>query len=129
MESGYEASLWSWKKSSASRLSINVNIMVGVVQYRSARCYYRKLGKVYGISVLFLTIPCESTMTSKGQMVKNLPAMQETWVRPLGWEDPLEKGRATHSSILAGEFQARMDRGAWWATVHGVTKSWIQLSD
>ena len=35
------------------------------------------------------------------QLVKNLPAMQETWVRPLGWEDPLEKGAATHSSILA----------------------------
>ena len=35
------------------------------------------------------------------QMVKNLPAMQETWVRSLGWEDPPEKGTATHSSILA----------------------------
>ena len=35
------------------------------------------------------------------QMVKNLPAMQETWVRSLGWEDPLEKRMATHSSILA----------------------------
>ena len=35
------------------------------------------------------------------QLVKNLPAMQETWVRTLGWEDPLEKGKATHSSILA----------------------------
>ena len=35
------------------------------------------------------------------QMIKNLPAMQETWVRSLGWEDPLEKGMATHSSILA----------------------------
>ena len=35
------------------------------------------------------------------QLVKNLPAMQETWVRSLGWEDPLEKGQATHSSILA----------------------------
>ena len=34
-------------------------------------------------------------------MVKNLPAMQETWVQPLGWEDPLEKGMAKHSSILA----------------------------
>ena len=34
-------------------------------------------------------------------MVNNLPAMQETWVRPLGWEDPLEEGMATHSSILA----------------------------
>ena len=34
-------------------------------------------------------------------LVKNLPAMQETWVRSLGWDDPLEKGTATHSSILA----------------------------
>ena len=35
------------------------------------------------------------------QSVKNLPAMQKTWLRSLGWEDPLEKGKATHSSILA----------------------------
>ena len=35
------------------------------------------------------------------QMAKNPPAMQETWVRSLGWEDPLEKGKATHPSILA----------------------------
>ena len=35
------------------------------------------------------------------QLVKNLPAMWETWVRSLGWEDPLEKGKAIHSSILA----------------------------
>ena len=35
------------------------------------------------------------------QLVKNLPAMQETWVQSLGWEDPLEKGKATHSRILA----------------------------
>ena len=35
------------------------------------------------------------------QMVKNLPAMWDTWVQPLGWEDPLEEGMATHSSILA----------------------------
>ena len=37
------------------------------------------------------------------QTVKNLPTMQETWVRSLGWEDPLEMGMATHSNILAGE--------------------------
>ena len=36
-------------------------------------------------------------------MIKNLPAIQETWVQSLGWEDPLEKGMATHSSILAWE--------------------------
>ena len=37
-------------------------------------------------------------------MVETLPAMRETWVPSLGWEDPLEKGMATHSSVLAGEF-------------------------
>ena len=43
--------------------------------------------------------------------------MQETWVRSLDWEDPLEEAMATQSSILA--WRIRMDRGAWWATVHG----------
>ena len=61
------------------------------------------------------------------QMIKNLPAVRETWVPSLGWEDPLEEGMATHSSILAWSFP--LDRGAWWATVHGVANSWTQLSD
>ena len=55
------------------------------------------------------------------QLVKNQPEMQETWVQSLGWEDPLEEGMATHSSILA--WRMAMDRGAWQATVHGVAKS------
>ena len=54
------------------------------------------------------------------QTVKNLPTMQETWVLSLGWEDPLEKGMATHSSGLA--WRIPMNSGAWWASVHGVTK-------
>jgi len=44
------------------------------------------------------------------QMVKNLSTMRETWVQSLGWEDPLEKGMATHSTILA--WRIPMDRGA-----------------
>ena len=55
------------------------------------------------------------------QPVKNLPAMRETWVPSLGWEDPLEKGMATHSSILA--WRIPVDGGAWQATVHGVADS------
>ena len=51
-------------------------------------------------------------------MVKNPPAMQETWVRSLGREDPLEEDVATHSSILT--WGIRTDRGSWWAIVHGV---------
>ena len=42
-----------------------------------------------------------SQVSIVAQLVKNLPAVQETWVRSLGWEDPLEKGKATHYSILA----------------------------
>ena len=54
------------------------------------------------------------------QLVKNLPAMRETWFQSLGWEDPLQEGMATHSSILA--WRIPMDRGAWRATVHGVAE-------
>ena len=60
------------------------------------------------------------------QWIKNLPAMQETqetWVQSLGWEDPLETGIATHSSILA--WRILMDRESWRATVHRVAKSWM----
>jgi len=55
------------------------------------------------------------------QTVKNLPAMQETWVPYLGWEDPLEEDMATHSSILACRIP--MDRGAWQSTGHEAIKS------
>ena len=51
------------------------------------------------------------------QLVKNLPAMQETLVQSLGCEDPLEKGKATHSSILAWENSRD-------CTVHGLAKRW-----
>ena len=51
------------------------------------------------------------------QLVKNLSAMQEAWVRSLGWEDSLEEGMATHSNILA--WRIPMDQVAWQATVHG----------
>ena len=54
------------------------------------------------------------------QLVKNPPAMQETWVQSLGWGDPLEEGKATLSSILAWRIPC---------TVHEVAKSGIRLSD
>ena len=55
------------------------------------------------------------------QLVKNLLAMWETWVQSLGWEDPLEKGKATHSSILVWRIPS--------CIVHGVAKSRTRLSD
>ena len=54
------------------------------------------------------------------QTVKNLPAMWETWVRSLGWDDALEEGMATHSSILA--WRIPMDREVWQATIHRVQR-------
>ena len=57
-------------------------------------------------------------------MVKDLPVMQETWVRSLGWEDPLEEGMATHSGVLA--WRVPLDTGAW-TTVHKVTKCQTRL--
>ena len=52
---------------------------------------------------------CDSLVA---QLVKSLPAMWETWVRSLGWDDPLEKGKAAHSSILAWRF-------------HGLYSPWV----
>ena len=57
------------------------------------------------------------------QIVKNLPAVWETWARSLSWDDPLEEGMATYVSTLA--WRILLSRGAWWATVHGITKSRI----
>ena len=54
------------------------------------------------------------------QLVKNPPAMWETWVRSLGWEDPLEQRKVTHSSILAWRVP--------WTTVHGVAKKGLSDS-
>ena len=60
--------------------------------------------------------------------IKNSSAMQETWVRFLGWELPPKKEMITYSNILRN-IRNLMDRGAWWAPVHGVTKSQTGLSD
>jgi len=53
--------------------------------------------------------------------------MQETWVRSLGWEDPLEKGMATTPKFLPGKYLGQYV--TWWATVHGVMKSQARLRD
>ena len=61
------------------------------------------------------------------QMVKNQPAMRETWVQFLGREDPLEEGLATHSSIHAWRIPWTKD--SWWVAVRGIAKNQTQLSD
>ena len=59
--------------------------------------------------------------TQVAPVVKNLPAMQETWVQSLGWEDSLGGGNGNPFQYSCLENST--DRGDWWATVHGVTKS------
>ena len=54
-------------------------------------------------------------------MIENLPAIQDTWIQSLSWEEPLEKGMATHSSILAWRILWTEEPGG--AIVYGVTKS------
>ena len=61
------------------------------------------------------------------QVVKHLPIMWETWVRSLGWEDPLEKEMATHSSILPWRIPWTEEPGG--ATVHAIAKSQTRPSD
>ena len=60
-------------------------------------------------------------------MVKNPPAMQETWDQSLDWEDPWEEDMVIHSSILG--WKILMDRGVWQATVHGAAKNPTGLND
>ena len=62
----------------------------------------------------------QAVVSLVAQLVKNLPAVQETWVRSLGQEDGLEKEMATHSSVLA--WKTLMHRGAWRATVNDVAR-------
>ena len=61
------------------------------------------------------------------QKVKNLPTVRETWFRSLRWEDPLKKGNGYPLQYSC--LENPVDRGAWWATVHGVAKGQTRLSD
>ena len=73
-----------------------------------------KLLRKFKLSMIFKGFP-------RASVVQNLPAMQETQVQSLDWEDPLEEEMATHPSTLA--WKKPKDRGAWQATFHRVAKS------
>ena len=79
-----------------------------------------RMGRSSGEGIAY---PLQYSWTSLvAQLVKNLTAMRETWVRSLGWEDPLEKGTATHSQYSG------LENSMEWI-VHGVIKSWTRLSN
>ena len=76
----------------------------------------------------FTLASCSSKLGfPSSSVLKNLPANQEMWVRSLGWEDPVEEEMANPLQYSCPEDP--MDRGVWQPTVHGVTKSWIPLSN
>ena len=85
-----------------------------------------KVGMPGRTSLSFLSRHVLSSAPPVAQTVKHLPTMWETQVQPLGWEDPLEKKMATHSSTLAWKIPWTEEPGS---TVHGVTKSRTRLSD
>ena len=76
-----------------------------------------------------LTPFCPQSFLPGGQMVKNLPAMQETWVWSLGWEDPLEKGMATYSSILSWKIPQTEEPGRLQSIgMHRDAHAWSNLA-
>ena len=75
--------------------------------------------------IYYLASPSKVSLVAK--TVKNLPAMQETWVRSLGWKDP--PGEGNGNPFQYSFLENSMDRGTWQATVQGVTKSQTRLTD
>ena len=69
--------------------------------YNYSSCYFFFFGVLFLLLEFTVTPKKKKKASLVAQMVKNLPAMQETWLRSLGWEDPLKKEMATHSSTLA----------------------------
>ena len=82
-------------------------------------------GLVAPESTIFVCAPAPHLAFLVAQTVKSPPVMRKIQVRSLGWEDPLEKGMATHCSILA--WGILMDRSVWWTTAHAVVKiqNWV----
>jgi len=93
-------------------------VLMGRAMFNKSLIQYSVDGWGYVPSLLFTwgkTVVNFPVVRLPAQLVKNLPAMCEIWVQSLGWEDPLEKGKATHSSILAWRIP--------WTTVHRVAES------
>ena len=126
----HESEKWKWSRSVMSNSLQSTNILI-----KTKMSYMTQVSFFGNLHFWAMSWVCKRWLISDhlmncwaslvAQTVKNLPAMQETWVQSLGREDPLEEGMANHPSILA--WRIPMNRGSWWATVHGVTKSLTQL--
>ena len=119
-------SLWTTESSSITSLKhwlkseIKLDLIENNLKPNLCHLYFMFIFLLFWFSHLFLCCVIHTYASLVAQIVKNLPAMQETWVQSLCWEDPLEECLAIHSSIPA--WRIAMDRRAWQATVHGVTE-------
>ena len=89
----------------------------GVRHDRATQQQQMYVSNVY--KCIFVVLQGVNDFSLAAQKVKNLPAVQQTWVHFLSWEDPLEKEMENHSNIPA--WKNPMDRGAWQATVHEIS--------
>ena len=108
------------------KLEIHFGLNIPFIVYFSI-CPLFSFSSDFFLKKYFFALPFLIVRSLVVQMVKNLLIMQETCVHSLGWEEPLEEGMATHSSTLA--WRIPMDRGAWRATVHGITECQTRLSN
>ena len=89
------------KKKNKKKIELQVSVLTCLTLFLVFNCYSETSAFSGGSDMNSSPTTYQSRASLVAQLVKNLPAMQETWVRSLGWKDPLEKGMATHSSILA----------------------------
>ena len=120
--------IFAWNVPLVSRILLKRSLVFPIPLFSSISLHW-SLREVF---LFFLAILVKTHRTYKASqvalVVKNLPVLQEMWemqVRPLGQEDPLKEGMASHSSILA--WRNPMDRGPGGAIVYRVTNSWTWL--
>ena len=119
-ETNSKTSVSAFLPSALAEQSLNNDIACWILALKRPR----KKISLYGKSrAFFQERCCQNNASLMVQTVKNLPAVKENWLSSLGWDDPLEKGMATHSSIPAWRIPQKE------ATVHGVAKSWTKLND
>ena len=108
---------------SLAKEAIHPIMLYPTAQFHFLKVIFYHTLKCICLSYVFVRI-LHQKASLVAQTIKSLLAMQETWVRSLGREDPLEKETVTLSCL-----ENPLDRGAWWATVHRVAKNQTGLSD
>ena len=124
---GQMRSAYNWKLSTGSgEKKQGRGCVLSVSQHsQTFVCLKLRQGRCFFFLTFYFVLEYSRLHFLVAQMVKNMPAVQETWVRSLSWKDPPEKRMALQCSCLENS----MDRRAWQATVHGIAKSWTWLSD